>query len=259
MKARIILFFAINFTCIGAFAQNYSEIARLTVQQTWWYFDLRVDNPQPDQRYFRVLLNENIWLKDIRKNGNGTYTGYPDREISRDIDKGIDSVSFTAKQVADWLLVDEGTLVGGFLLREPGNEDKKYVKRKGHFRIARYRAVSADFIRSSKFEGQGERNDTMATYILNTRYNGGARGFYKSLSKQLTYPEYARLNGIEGYTYIRFTVKGSGKVSDISIVRSVGGGTLEEVNRVMHLMTDWIAKEDEETLLLTLPACFKLN
>ena len=52
---------------------------------------------------------------------------------------------------------------------------------------------------------------------------------------QLKYPEVAQKAGIEGLVTVSFIVNKEGEVSNIEILRGIGGGCDEEVIRVLKL------------------------
>ena len=60
---------------------------------------------------------------------------------------------------------------------------------------------------------------------------GGMQKFYS----QLKYPEVAQKAGIEGLVTVSFIVNKEGEVSNIEILRGIGGGCDEEVIRVLKL------------------------
>jgi protein TonB len=56
--------------------------------------------------------------------------------------------------------------------------------------------------------------------------------------KNITYPGIARENNIEGTAVVRFVVDRDGKVSDVQVIREIGGGCGEEAVRVVKLMNE---------------------
>ena len=61
------------------------------------------------------------------------------------------------------------------------------------------------------------------------------KGGVKALYADITYPELAIRNGIEGIVEVRFIVNEKGEVEDPEIIRSIGGGCDEEVLRAIKL------------------------
>jgi periplasmic protein TonB len=59
------------------------------------------------------------------------------------------------------------------------------------------------------------------------------------LSKNLRYPDLASENGIAGKVGIKFVVNEDGTVSDVQVMRGIGGGCDEEAKRVVGSMPKW--------------------
>jgi protein TonB len=70
-------------------------------------------------------------------------------------------------------------------------------------------------------------------------YPGGEEGRQKFLQDNLRYPAIARESGIQGTIYITFVVERDGSLTDIKILRGIGGGCDEEAMRVVKLMPKW--------------------
>jgi periplasmic protein TonB len=70
-------------------------------------------------------------------------------------------------------------------------------------------------------------------------FPGGDAEMMKYLGKNIRYPPVAQRNGLEGLVVLSFTVSSSGEISDIEVVKSLGGGTDEEAVRVVKGMPKW--------------------
>lgn len=77
--------------------------------------------------------------------------------------------------------------------------------------------------------------------VVETKPNpaGGMAGWNKYLSENLRYPEAAQEKGIEGTVIVAFVVNTDGAVSDIEILRGIGGGCDEEVYRIVKGSPNW--------------------
>ncbi len=82
----------------------------------------------------------------------------------------------------------------------------------------------------------------------------------------LKYPSIARENGIEGRAVIRFVVDKTGKVSDVKILRDIGGGCGEAAAKVIKSMNNmpkkWVPGRQggrKVKVYYTLPVIFKLT
>ncbi len=91
---------------------------------------------------------------------------------------------------------------------------------------------------------------------------GGFAGFYKFLQKELRYPDQARRMGIEGKVYIEFIVEKDGSLSNMKVIKSVGGGCDEEALRVLKKSPKWTPGNNAGRgvrVRMSLPVNFKLN
>jgi protein TonB len=68
---------------------------------------------------------------------------------------------------------------------------------------------------------------------------GGEATLREFLSKNLTYPQMAKETGIQGTVFLTFVVNENGKVSDVRLLRGIGGGCDEEAIRVVNSMPNW--------------------
>ncbi len=70
-------------------------------------------------------------------------------------------------------------------------------------------------------------------------FPGGAKALYAYLSDNLIYPEMAKETGISGKVYITFVVERDGSITDVQVLRGIGGGCDEEAVRVIRGMPKW--------------------
>lgn len=71
------------------------------------------------------------------------------------------------------------------------------------------------------------------------QYPGGVQEMMNFLANNLTYPEKARREQIEGRVFLNFIVEKDGSVSNVKILRGIGAGCDEEAIRVVELMPKW--------------------
>ncbi|WP_225587091.1 TonB family protein [Algoriphagus sp. Y33] len=91
---------------------------------------------------------------------------------------------------------------------------------------------------------------------------GGMAGWNNYLSNNLTYPAQARRMGIEGTVIVVFVVNADGSLSDVNVLRGVGGGADEEAIRVVKNSPDWTPGSQSGVAVNTrmrLPIRFKLG
>jgi protein TonB len=93
-------------------------------------------------------------------------------------------------------------------------------------------------------------------------FPGGPEAMFKYIGKELKYPEEAVEQGIEGAVYIAFVVERDGSVSDVKVLRGIGGGCSEEAVRVVQRMPKWTPGKQNGKLVrvrYTLPIRYKLQ
>ena len=72
-------------------------------------------------------------------------------------------------------------------------------------------------------------------------FPGGMAKLADYLSKNIKYPQMARESGIQGRVFVNFVVEPDGHVSNVNVMRSLGGGCDEEAMRVVKAMPKWKA------------------
>lgn len=93
-------------------------------------------------------------------------------------------------------------------------------------------------------------------------FPGGEAELLKYLAKNIQYPALARENNIQGSVVLTFVVNKDGSISDVNIVRDVGGGCGKEAERVVKSMPKWSPGEangNPVKVRFTLPVKFKLE
>lgn len=70
-------------------------------------------------------------------------------------------------------------------------------------------------------------------------FPGGDVARMKFLQDNIKYPQMARESGIQGTVYVTFVVERNGNVTDVKILRGIGGGCDEEAVRVVQNMPKW--------------------
>lgn len=93
-------------------------------------------------------------------------------------------------------------------------------------------------------------------------FPGGEDEMYKFIAKNLQYPEEAKKKGIEGKVHVSFVVEVDGSITDVKVLRDIGGGCGEAAVRVVKSMPKWNpAKQNGEyvRMLMILPFSFMLS
>jgi len=70
-------------------------------------------------------------------------------------------------------------------------------------------------------------------------FPGGEAKLMEFVAKNVKYPQIARETGIPGRVFVNFVVEPDGSVSNVSVLRGIGGGCDEEAMRVVKTMPKW--------------------
>jgi len=92
-------------------------------------------------------------------------------------------------------------------------------------------------------------------------FPGGDKALREYVVNAIKYPEVARTSGITGTVYVQFVVEKDGSISDVKVVRGIGGGCDEEAVRVVKSMPKWKPGKQRGQpvrVYFTLPIEFKL-
>jgi len=99
-------------------------------------------------------------------------------------------------------------------------------------------------------------------YVKMPEYPGGEEALVRFLGKNIVYPMSAKTSGIQGTVYVSFDIDINGGLSNIKIIKGIGGGCDEEALRVVNLMPKWKPGNRKgilKRLTLKMPCRFTLN
>lgn len=132
--------------------------------------------------------------------------------------------------------------------------------------------VSAQNIETAKdsvkqgmvYNTDGEDDDSFlfVEYETDPEFPGGLAALYKFLEDSVQYPEEARKEGISGRVYVTFTVEVDGSITNVMLLRDIGGGCGQEAVRVVKLMPRWEPgkyKNKPVAMNFNLPISFNLS
>jgi protein TonB len=71
-------------------------------------------------------------------------------------------------------------------------------------------------------------------------YPGGEESRIAFLQQNIRYPEEAKELGIQGRVFVTFVVEVDGSITDVRVLRGIGGGCDEEAIRVVRAMPKWV-------------------
>lgn len=92
-------------------------------------------------------------------------------------------------------------------------------------------AVSLFSVRAQQVAQPEATVDSLGIYTLTENqpeFTGGQKSLIQFLQKNLRYPADARENNIEGKVVAQFVVNEIGAISDIRIIRGIGGGVMKK-------------------------------
>ena len=99
-----------------------------------------------------------------------------------------------------------------------------------------YIKIAKDTLIKSK----GESKEAIFTAVeQNPEFPGGMTAMYRFLGNNIKYPNEAQKNKVQGRVFVRFIVEKDGSISNIDILKGIGGGCDEEAKRVVNSMPKW--------------------
>lgn len=106
--------------------------------------------------------------------------------------------------------------------------------------------------------------DTIEIYTVveqSAEFPGGEAALKIFIEKNLNYPSDARSKGIQGIVYLSFVVEKDGSITNIKVLRGIGGGCDEEAIRMLKAMPKWIPAKQNQKIVrshFTIPIRFVL-
>ncbi|MFP4064164.1 MAG: energy transducer TonB [Bacteroidales bacterium] len=89
-------------------------------------------------------------------------------------------------------------------------------------------------------EEEEEEEDVIFTVVEDQpQFPGGEEARQRFLEENLRYPQMAREAGIQGTVFVTFVVETDGSVTDVQVLRGIGGGCDREAVRVVEMMPRW--------------------
>ena len=107
-----------------------------------------------------------------------------------------------------------------------------------------------------------ERQETIIIAEEMPFFPGGDAERLRFLGENIKYPQQATELGIQGTVYLQFVVDSKGNITDVKIMRGIGGGCEEEAMRVIKMMPQWHPGRQNGKavrVLYTMPVNFKLQ
>lgn len=76
-------------------------------------------------------------------------------------------------------------------------------------------------------------------FEVDPQFPGGMEALVMYVCMNVEYPETARSEGIEGKVYVSFVIDKDGSITDIKLLRDIGGGCGEAVVKMLRSMPRW--------------------
>lgn len=131
----------------------------------------------------------------------------------------------------------------GFLTTGTARGESGMVTMQGNVRKSlAARLSNEDIRRMPAIEEEVEEEDEETVFVIvedSPEFPGGIDSLMAFLSRNIVYPELAKQNGIEGKVYVTFVVEVDGSLTDIKVLRDIGGGCGDEVVRALSLSPRW--------------------
>ncbi len=107
-----------------------------------------------------------------------------------------------------------------------------------------------------------ESNGIFQVVEQQPEFPGGMSKLYSYLGESIKYPEQAKSDSIAGKVYVTFVVEKDGSISNVKILRGIGGGCDKEAMRVISEMPKWnpgLMDEQPVRVQFNLPIKFALE
>lgn len=88
-------------------------------------------------------------------------------------------------------------------------------------------------------ENEGEEEEIFVFVEDNAGFPGGEKARLTFLRDNIKYPEMAKESGIQGTVHLTFVVEKDGSISNVKVMRGIGGGCDSEAVRVIKKMPKW--------------------
>ncbi len=112
-------------------------------------------------------------------------------------------------------------------------------------------------------ETQDEEEQQIFTFVeTQPAYPGGDEARVIFLRENIKYPEIAKESNIQGVVYVGFVIERDGSITNVKVLRGIGGGCDEEAARVVKAMPKWSPGKQREKPVRTnfsIPIKFTLS
>ena len=117
-------------------------------------------------------------------------------------------------------------------------------------------------VETDKTKMKPDKNGVYSIVDEMPKFPDGEQAMMKYLADNIKYPKKAKDNNIEGRVFVNFVVEKDGSISEVKVLRGIGGGCDEEAVRVINSMPKWKPGKQEGKpvrVYYTIPIFFKLG
>jgi len=114
----------------------------------------------------------------------------------------------------------------------------------------------------TKVTYEEENPEVLSTAEQMPKFPGGDEALLNFFGSKIVYPEAAKNDQIQGIVVLSFTIEKDGSISDLIVMRDIGGDCGDEALRVAKLMPNWTpGMQDGKTVRVSykLPVRFQLD
>ena len=218
-----------------------------------------LENSNDSEKYFSLLLQKNI-INQLAFTHSFHYSPIKHRIIMQNSKpaKALNQVRYLALIPVALALTFLFACQTDpkLLLEEPSAEANIDLVDEDIISIVEEEALPAQL---NKIE---EDNPVFTIVETPPQFPGGEEARMNFLRDNIRYPAAARKENIQGTVFASFVIEKDGSLTDVKILRGIGGGCDEEVIRVVKLMPNWIPGEQRGRKVRTqfaLPVNFSLS
>ncbi|MCK9398362.1 MAG: TonB family protein [Bacteroidales bacterium] len=143
--------------------------------------------------------------------------------------------------VNDDLIIEE-YIVGGVVITNDKDYTEEKLDRSEKKGSTQNIVQSKSAIAEDNSEMSDLESDAQIFMVVESmpEFPGGDSALYRFLTENIHYPDSTKKAGIQGRVFMTFAVNKDGSISDVQVLRGIGGGCDEEALRVVKSMPNWI-------------------
>jgi len=123
-------------------------------------------------------------------------------------------------------------------------------------------SIIEDIIYEEPIPVEDSPTDFMLVETQPTFLGGGPEKFLKHIFEKIHYPAKAKRQGIEGKVFVRFIIDRSGAITNVEVVKGIGGGCDQEAVDAINEAPNWTPGKQRGrpvSVRMMVPINFRLN